>query len=169
MKTLEINIPEGLLDYLQELVDEGNFESVEVFISHASYWLAELYGFGEKTEGKSLSDLIAEQIISKTGKEEKVAPKAEPQAAPKAEPQAAPKAKAIDQDIPNQDLILESFGSAKFMYEDAIFASCQFAALKQGNPPLSKEGFIKTLEKMEEAGILTQIKQAEKNMWKKLE
>ncbi|MCG3220533.1 MAG: hypothetical protein H7641_04050, partial [Candidatus Heimdallarchaeota archaeon] len=85
------------------------------------------------------------------------------------EPQAAPKAKAIDQDIPNQDLILESFGSAKFMYEDAIFASCQFAALKQGNPPLSKEGFIKTLEKMEEAGILTQIKQAEKNMWKKLE
>ncbi|MCG3222514.1 MAG: hypothetical protein H7641_14125, partial [Candidatus Heimdallarchaeota archaeon] len=77
MKTLEINIPEGLLDYLQELVDEGNFESVEVFISHASYWLAELYGFGEKTEGKSLSDLIAEQIISKTGKEEKVAPKAE--------------------------------------------------------------------------------------------
>ena len=67
MKTLEINIPEGLLDYLQELVDEGNFESVEVFISHASYWLAELYGFGEKTEGKSLSDLIAEQIISKTG------------------------------------------------------------------------------------------------------
>jgi len=161
MKTLEINIPEGLLDYLQELVDEGNFESVEVFISHASYWLAELYGFGEKTEGKSLSDLIAEQIISKTGKEEK--------AAPKAEPQAAPKAKAIDQDIPNQDLILESFGSAKFMYEDAIFASCQFAALKQGNPPLSKEEFIKTLEKMEEAGILTQMKQAEKTMWKKLE
>ncbi|MHA1953820.1 MAG: hypothetical protein ACXAAM_00630 [Candidatus Heimdallarchaeaceae archaeon] len=169
MKTLEINIPEGLFDYLQKLVDEGNFESVEVFISHASYWLAELYGFGEKTEGKSLSDLIAEQIISKTGKVEKAAPKAEPQAAPKAEPQAAPKAKAIDQDIPNQDLILETFGSAKFMYEDAIFASCQFAALKQGNPPLSKEEFIKTLEKMEEAGILTQIKQAEKTMWKKLE
>ncbi|MCG3225474.1 MAG: hypothetical protein H7645_01035 [Candidatus Heimdallarchaeota archaeon] len=167
MKTLEINIPEGLLDYLQKLVDEGNFESVEVFISHASYWLAELYGFGEKTEGKSLSDLIAEQIISKTGKVEKVAPKAEPQAAPKAVPQTAPKAKAID--LPNQDLILESFGSAKFMYEDAIFASCQFAALKQGNPPLSKEEFIKTLEKMEEVGILTQMKQAEKTMWKKLE
>ncbi|NPD87224.1 MAG: hypothetical protein HGN29_00780 [Asgard group archaeon] len=169
MKTLEIKIPEGLLDYLQRLVDEDNFESVEAFISHASYWLAELYGFGEKTEGKSLSDLIAEQIISKTGKVEKVAPKAEAQVAPKAKPQAAPKAKVIDHDIPNHDIILESFGSAKFMYEDAIFASCQFATLKQGNPPLSKEEFIKNLEKMEEAGILTQIKQAEKTMWKKLE
>jgi hypothetical protein len=165
MKTLEIKITEGLLDYLQKLVDDGNFESVEAFVSHASYWLAELYGFGEKTEGKSLSDLIAEQIISKTGQVEKVAPKVASQAKPK----AAPKAKKVDQDIPNQDLIMESFGSAKFMYEDAIFASCQFAALKQGNPPLSKEEFIKTLEKMEEAEILTQIKQAEKTMWKKIE
>ena len=55
------------------------------------------------------------------------------------------------------------------MYEDAIFASCQFAALKQGNPPLSKEEFIKTLEKMDEAEILTQIKQGDKIMWKKIE
>lgn len=167
MKTLEIKIPDGLSDYLQKLVDEGNFESVEAFVSHASYWLAELYGFGEQTEGKSLSDLIAEQIISKTGKVEKPSPK--PEAKPTSKREAAPKAKVAQQDIPNQDFVLESFGSAKFMYEDAIFASCQFAALKQGNPPLSKEEFLKTMEKMEEAEILTQIKQGEKIMWKKIE
>ena len=91
MKTLEIKIPDGLSDYLQKLVDEGNFESVEAFVSHASYWLAELYGFGEQTEGKSLSDLIAEQIVSKTNKVEKVVPKAEPKAPPKDEPEDAPK------------------------------------------------------------------------------
>jgi hypothetical protein len=168
MKTLEINLPDGLIDYLQKLVDAGNFESVEAFVSHASYWLAELYGFGEQTEGKSLSDLIVEQIVSKTGKLEKPTPKPEAKPTPKPETKPAPKA-TTKQDIPNQDLVLESFGSSKFMYEDAIFASCQFAALKQGNPPLSKEGFLKIMEKMEEAEILTQIKQGEKVMWKKLE
>jgi len=169
MKTLETKIPEGLLSYIQKLVDEGNFESVESFISHASYWLAELYGFGEQTEGRSLSDLITELIISKTNKVEKVVTKTEPQVESEAEPKVTSQVKKVGLDIPNQDLILESFGSAKFMYEDAIFASCQFAALKQGNPPLSKEELIKSLENMEEAGILTQIKQAEKTMWKKME
>ena len=168
MKTLEINLPDGLLDYLQKLVDAGNFESVEVFVSHASYWLAELYGFGEQTEGKSLSDLIAEQITSKTKSLEKPSPKPEEKPSPKPEEKPSPRAKTT-QDIPNQDLVMESFGSSKFMYEDAIFASCQFAALKQGNPPLSKEEFLKTMEKMAEAEILTQIKQGEKIMWKKLE
>ena len=167
MTTLEINLPDGLLDYLQKLVDAGNFESVESFVSHASYWLAELYGFGEQTEGKNLSDLIAEQITSKTRPLEKATPKPEKKVAPKTEEKTVPK--ATTQDIPNQDLVLESFGSSKFMYEDAIFASCQFAALKQGNPPLSKEEFLKTMEKMEEAEILTQIKQGEKIMWKKIE
>jgi hypothetical protein len=169
MKTLEIEIPEGLFDYLQKLVEDEKFESIESFVSHASYWLAELYGFGEQSEGKRLGDLIAEQIVSKTNKVEKIAPKVAPQEAPKKEPEKAPQTKKTDQDIPSQDLILESFGSAKFMYEDAIFASCQFAALKQGNPPISKEELIKSLKKMEEAEVLTQIKQADKTMWKKLE
>jgi uncharacterized protein YneF (UPF0154 family) len=55
------------------------------------------------------------------------------------------------------------------MFEDAIFASCQFATLKQGNPPITKEEFARSLKQMGDAGILTQIKQGEKMMWKRNE
>lgn len=155
MKSLEIKIPEGLYKHIEKLVEEENFESVETFVSHALHWLAELHGFGESIEGKGLSDMIAGQIDTK--KEIKV------------NEIKTVKPAVKDHDIPNTDLILESYGSSKFMFEDAIFASCQFAAMKQGNPPLSKEEFSKTLQKMEEAGILTQIQQGEKIMWKKNE
>jgi len=53
------------------------------------------------------------------------------------------------------------------MFEEAIFAACQFAALKQGNAPISKEEFIKSLKQMTKAGILTQIQQGDKTMWKR--
>jgi len=168
MKSLEVNIPEGLFEYITKLVEKKSFESVESYMIHASQWLAELYGFGEQTEGKNLSNLIVDLIVSNISKEAKPIQQAvtvkeiaeeEVREAPKAAPKTA--------DILNQDLILESFGSSKFMFEDAIFASCQFAALKQGNPPLSKEEFQKSLQQMEEAGILMNIKQGEKLMWKR--
>lgn len=168
MKSLEIDIPEGLFEYITKLVEEKSFESVESYIVHASQWLAELYGFGEQTEGKSLSNLIVDLIVSKISKEAKPIQKAvATKEAAKDDVEEAPKTVPKATDIPNQDLILESFGSSKFMFEDAIFASCQFAALKQGNPPLSKEVFQKSLQQMEEAGILMNIKQGEKLMWKR--
>ena len=168
MKSLEIDIPEGLFEYITKLVEEKSFESVESYIVHASQWLAELYGFGEQTEGKSLSNLIVDLIVSNISKEVKPVQKAAAtKEAVKDDVEEAPKAVPKTEDIPNQDLILESFGSSKFMFEDAIFASCQFAALKQGNPPLSKEEFQKSLQQMEEAGKLINIKQGEKLMWKR--
>ena len=170
MKSLEINIPEGLFDYITKLVEEKSFESVESYIAHASQWLAELYGFGEQTEGKSLSNLIVDLIVSNINKEAKSIQKAAVvKEVDDEEVKAVPKAAKKTAEIPNQDLILESFGSSKFMFEDAIFASCQFAALKQGNPPLSKEEFQKSLHQMEEAGILMNIKQGEKLMWKRID
>ncbi len=155
MKPIEITIPEGLYNYLQKLVDENNFESIESFIQQATFLLAELHGFGEQTKGKGLNDIISDLIISKIG-------------STKGEIQ---KVKTVVKDfkIPNKDLIIESFSSSKFMFEDAIFASCQFAALKQGNPPITKEEFARSLKQMDEAGILTQIKQGEKMMWKRNE
>ena len=168
MKSLEINIPEGLFDYIKKLVEEKSFESVESYMVHASQWLAELYGFGEQTKGKNLSNLIVDLIVSNISKEAKPVKKvAAVKEVAEEEVKATPKAAPKTEDIPNQDLILESFGSSKFMFEDAIFASCQFAALKQGNPPLSKEEFQKSLQQMEEAGILINIKQGEKLMWKR--
>ncbi len=155
MKSLEIKIPEGLYKHIEKLVEEENFESVETFVSHALHWLAELHGFGEPIEGKGLSDMIADQIATKVETKDKEVKKEKPV--------------VKNHDIPNTDLILESYGSSKFMFEDAIFASCQFAAMKQGNAPLSKEEFLKSLQQMEEAGILTQIQQGEKIMWKKNE
>ncbi|MBY9000229.1 MAG: hypothetical protein KGD64_04890 [Candidatus Heimdallarchaeota archaeon] len=155
MKPLEINVSEGLYDYIQKLVDENNFESIESFIQQATFLLAELHGFGEKTDGKGLNDVIADLIISKIGSNEGEIQKV--------------KTVVKDFKIPNKDLILESFSSSKFMFEDAIFASCQFAVLKQGNPPITKEEFARSLNQMEEAGILTKIQQGEKMMWKRNE
>lgn len=153
MKPIEIKIPEGLYNYVQKLVDENYFESIESFVQQATFLLAELHGFSEQTEGKGLNDIIADLIISKIGSS-------------KGEIQ---KVKTVVKDfkIPNKDLVIESFSSSKFMFEDAIFASCQFAVLKQGNPPITKEEFARSLKQMEEAGILTQIKQGEKMMWKR--
>ncbi|TET75862.1 MAG: hypothetical protein E3J43_07635 [Candidatus Heimdallarchaeota archaeon] len=153
MKSFEAKIPEKLYKYIEKLVNEENFESIDSFVNHAIYWIAELYGFGEQSEGKSLKDLIADVVFSKKGTEVKETPKV--------------KVAVKEPDIPNKDLILESYSSSKFMFEDAIFAACQFAALKQGNAPISKEEFNKSLEQMAEAGILTQIQQGDKTMWKR--
>ena len=155
MKPIEINIPEGLYDYIQKLVDEKYFESIESFVQQASFLLSELHGFGEQTEGKGLNDVIADLIASKIGSSKGEIHKV--------------KTVVKDFKIPNKDLIIESFSSSKFMFEDAIFASCQFATLKQGNPPITKEEFARSLKQMEDAGILTQIKQGEKMMWKRNE
>ncbi len=155
MKSLEIEISEKLYEHIQKLVDEESFESIDLFAKHAIYWLAELYGFGEQTDGKSLSELIADVVVSKIGTEGKEIQKV--------------KTVVKDNKIPNKDLILETYGSSKFMFEDAIFAACQFAALKQGNPPISKEEFNKSLQQMEEAGMLTKMMQNDKIMWKRTE
>jgi len=153
MKSFEAKIPEKLYKYIEKLVNEENFESIDSFVNHAIYWIAELYGFGEQSEGKSLKDLIADVVFSKKGTEVKETPKV--------------KVAVKEPDIPNKDLILESYSSSKFMFEDAIFAACQFSALKQGKSPISKEEFIKSLEQMTEAGILTRIQQGDKTMWKR--
>lgn len=158
MNPLEINISDKLNEYIQELVDDGNFESSEAFVKHAVYWLAELYGFGEQYKGKSLSAIISELIGTKV--------KAPAGTAQPVKTETKPVAATVQ--IPNKDLIIESYSSSKFMFEDAIFAACQFAALKQGSPPISKEEFTKSLEQMEEAGILSRIQQGDKIMWKRL-
>jgi len=157
MKSFEAKIPEKLYKYIEKLVDEENFESIDSFVNHSIYWIAELYGFGEQSEGKSLKDLIADVVFSKDGTEVKTEVKETPKA----------KVAVKEPNIPNKAIILESYGSSKFMFEDAIFAACQFAALKQGNAPISKEEFIKSLKQMTKAGILTQIQQGDKTMWKR--
>lgn len=153
MKDLEISIPDKLFDFLNKLVEQQVFESVEAFITHATNWIAELYGYTEELSGKNLSDLLVELIVSRIGVEGQPLRKVE---------------KVVKTlEIPNKDLILETFGSSKFMFEDAIFAACQFTSIKQGKKPLSKEEFQKSLEKMEEAGILMKINKDGKIMWKR--
>jgi len=160
MKSFEAKIPEKLYKYIEKLVNEENFESIDSFVNHAIHWIAELYGFGEQSEGKSLKDLIADVMHSKPK------PKPKPGTGVKETPKV--KVAVKEPDIPNKDIILESYGSSKFMFEDAIFAACQFSALKQGTPPISKEEFIKSLEQMTDAGILIQIQQGDKTMWKRI-
>lgn len=157
MKNVEVKLPDKLWNFMQNLVDEHEFESVEGFILHASYWVAELYGFSAEAGGKNLSTLIVELITSKVDAGKKEDQKV----------QTVVKTVVKSVEIPNKDLIMETYGSSKFMFEDAIFAACQFTALKLGKPPLSKEEFHKSMEKMEEAGVLSKMEQGGKILWKK--
>ena len=155
MKSIDAKIPEKLYEYIEKLVSEENFESIDSFVNHAIHWLAELYGFREQSGGKNLKQLLGETATPEQKTETKEVKKVE-----------TPSKK---HEIPNMDIILESYSSSKFMFEDAIFAACQFAALKQGSPPISKEEFVKSLEQMAEAGIITKIQQGDKTMWKRNE
>ncbi|MHA1303287.1 MAG: hypothetical protein ACTSQE_00365 [Candidatus Heimdallarchaeaceae archaeon] len=154
MKTLEINIPDKLFDFIQQMVDAQKIESIESFVIHATMGLAELYGYNiEGEEGKSLSDFIAELIVSKIGVRDEQLKKVE--------------TVVKEYEIPNMGLIMEAFGSSKFMYPDALYTTCVISRMKKGEQPLSKEEFSKTLIEMEKAGILSKIVQGEKVMWKK--
>lgn len=157
MKNVEVKLPDKLWNFMQNLVDEHEFESIEGFILHASYWIAELYGFSAEAGGKNLSTLIVELITSKVDAGKKEDQKV----------QTVVKTVVKSVEIPNKDLIMETYGSSKFMFEDAIFAACQFTALKLAKPPLSKEEFHKSMEKMEEAGVLSKMEQGGKILWKK--
>ncbi len=154
LKTLEINLPDNLYEFIQGLVDSKKIESVESFIIHAVMGLSELYGYGAKEDEKSLSNIIVEHIISKIGS------------------QASGSIKKVEtivkeRQIPNMSLIMEAFGASKFMYSDALYTACVFSRMKKGDPPLSTEEFNKSLEEMEEAGVLTKIEKDGKIMWKK--
>jgi len=153
VKQLEISVPEGLYEFIQELVNKNYFASVEDFIAHASHWLAELYGFAKTEDGKTINDVIVDLIVSKLGIEGKSIKKVE--------------TIVKELEIPNKDLILETFGSAKFMYETAIFTQCQIEVMRKGEKPISEEEFKKSLKLMEEAGILTKIEKNGKVLWKR--
>jgi len=153
MKKLELTLPEGLFEFIVKLVEKRQFKSVEDFIIHATQWLAELYGFAKTEEGKTISDLIVDLIVARLGAEGKALKKVE--------------TVVKELEIPNMNLILETFGNAKFMYETAIFTQCQIEAMRKGERPISEEEFKNALKMMEEAGILTKIEKDGKILWKR--
>ncbi|MHA1223657.1 MAG: hypothetical protein ACTSP3_10535 [Candidatus Heimdallarchaeaceae archaeon] len=53
MKKVEVELAEGMYDFIQKLVEEENYQTIEEFISSSVSLLAQLHGYGEKTEGKN--------------------------------------------------------------------------------------------------------------------
>jgi len=153
LKQFNLNLPDELYSFIEKKVEEGKFTSIEHFILHAVSGLAELYGFSETITGKKLSDLLTDIFSSKIST---ITPSVQ-------------KVETVvkEHKIPNMNLILESFSSSKFMYEDALYTACVFSRMKKGEQPLSKEEFTKTLSEMEKAGVLSKIEQNGKLMWKR--
>jgi len=153
LKQFNLNIPDELYSFMEKKVEEGKFSSVEQFILQAVSGLAELYGFSKTITGKSLPDLLTDIFSSKIRETMPTVQKVE--------------TVVKEHKIPNMNLILESFSSSKFMYEDALYTACVFSRMKKGEQPLSKEEFAKTLSEMEKAGLLGKIEQNGKLMWKR--
>lgn len=152
MPSIELEISEELNNFISQLVKDKKFESVETFIMHSAYWLGELYGFSELDGGKNILSLIKSlmgQPMTKTGK------------------MASDGDMEVKIDIPHMDLIIENYGSSKYMFEDALYTSCVFSRMKKGESPISKEEFNSTLEKMKDAGLLSKLEKDNKIMWKK--
>ncbi len=151
MPEIVINLPSKLDEGIKKLVKEGYFNSVEDFGLHAVRLLAEIYGVAVDGGGVKLFDKIMlrqRSVISST-------------------------TMLSDEDeeetsiTKEEKIVLGTFGSAKYEYENTLFMQYQMNALRTGQKPMSREEFIELLNSLKDKGILTRIEQNNKILWKK--
>ncbi len=135
-----IKLPREIINFIENLVEKGLFESLEDFISHATRLLAEFYGLpGESVLKKIFSNLNLGLKPSTLGLGEK------------------------------EQLILDAFGKSKFVYEDELYMLVRKEAMVRGIAPMSKEDFDKSLENLIKNGILERIKHGNETLIRKKE
>ncbi len=152
--SLEVKLPEELRKFILTLIEQKTFSSIEQYLEHSAFLLAELYGYTNAQGGKNISELLVELIVSKIN--------------PVSGTQSASIGGKAKPEIPHFDLIMEAFGNSTFMFEDAIYTSIVFSKMKDGEAPISKEEFHKSMNLMKEQDILTKLDKDGKIMWKKV-
>ena len=154
MSSITIDIPSKLYEGINKLVEEGYFSSIDDFSLHAIRLLAEIYGVALDNGGVKLFDKIIPRTKVTTGIQQSNIT----ETLPKEESSA----------LSNEEkVVLSTFGSAKYEYENTLFMQYQMSALRTGQKPMSKDDFIKILKQLQDKGVLTRIEQGNKILWKK--
>ena len=139
-KEVTVKIPRELFNFIEKLVNQGLFKDTEDFVYHAIRLLSEFYGL----TGESILNKIISQLG--LGITKKVSDLSE-----------------------KEQMILDAFGKSKFVYEDELYILTRKEAIVRRMPPMSREEFDESLEKLINRGILERIKHGNETLIRKRE
>jgi len=141
-----VDLPPNIINFVKELVEKGNFASVEAFVDYAVHVIADLYGFSESVSGKNLVSAVAAVL---------------PAAAPvESVSRAAPS--------PEEVAVLEAFTS-KLELAEAIYMNHVMTAAQAAQQPIEKTAFDAAVETLIEKGQIKKVEQADKVYLKLME
>jgi len=135
---MTIDLPQGFINFIQSLVENGSFASVEAFMDYAIHVVADLYGFSESVGGKSLASALATVV-----------------------PAAAPESGARTGPSPEEDAVLEAFTS-KLELEEALYMNHVMTQMQAGQRPIEKDDFNAAVETLIKRGQIQKLEQADK-------
>lgn len=141
-----VNLPPNIINFVKELVEKGNFASVEAFVDYAVHVIADLYGFSESVGGKNLVSAVA-GVLPATAPVESVS-------------RAAPS--------PEEVAVLEAFTS-KLELAEAIYMNHVMTAAQAAQQPIEKTVFDAAVETLIEKGQIKKVEQADKVYLKLME
>ncbi|MFW9916966.1 MAG: hypothetical protein ACFFGZ_15270 [Candidatus Thorarchaeota archaeon] len=133
-----LDLPQGLINFIQSLVEKGSFASVEAFLDYAAHVIADLYGFSESAGGKSLTSALASVLPT------------------------APAARgAATGPSPEEEAVIDAFTS-KLELEEALYMNHVMLQMQAGQRPMEKADFTAIVETLISRGTIQKLEQAEK-------
>ena len=147
MATVKVDVPEGILNFINKLVSQGQFGSIEEFVTTAIRSYSELYGYPEDTGG-----LKSALITILGGTESQVS-----------ESTSSSKKSGLTE---LEQEILDAFQGATYEFETALYGTYQMNCIRTGVPPTPKDDFIKVLEGLKSKGVLDKGESMGKVIWR---
>jgi len=139
MAEIKMEVPDKLLQAIDDLVNKGFFSSRDEFILHSLRFLLELYG----AMGISLIDELAKRICPPKKKTKK------------------------GEELSQEEIfIMNLFGKSKFLYPLEIYSLALQESLKRGERPLTKEKVFEIVENLIKKGYLEKIKRGDEEIIK---
>jgi len=156
-----IQIPKKLAEFIDELTEQGYFNSREDFSRCSLEIIAQLYGLAKTAKGgKSLLDILTDNkvTVTKAGVKSKVE---------KITPAQTKQPKAASFDLSNDEYdILDLFTGVTFEFEDALYARFTMELMKLAKAPKPKSEFLSLLKGLGNKGKIERTEHKKKVVWK---
>ena len=135
---ITLDLPQGLINFIQSLVEKGSFASVEAFLDYAAHVIADLHGFSESVGGKSLASALASVL-----------------------PTAPAASGALSGPSLEESAVIDAFTS-KLELEEALYMNHVMLQMQGGQRPLEKADFNTAVEALINRGTIQKLEQADK-------
>jgi hypothetical protein len=135
---MTFDLPQGLINFIQSLVEKGSFVSVEAFLDYAAHVIADLYGYSESVGGKSLTSALASVL-----------------------PTAPAASGAPAGPSPEEAAVIDAFTS-KLELEEALYMNHVMLLMQAGQRPLEKADFTAAVDALINRGTIQKLDQADK-------